>query len=87
MKSAVKMNFHVPLSGELYEELKSEAKRRGRPATAVARHAIAAWLRQARRLELHEEISAYARRRAGSVADLDPDLEVAGIDALVESEE
>ena len=87
MKNATVRNFHLPLPDELYEDLKSEAKRRGRPATAVARHAIKAWLRQRRRSELYEAIAAYARSRGGSEADLDTALEGAGIESLLRLED
>ena len=82
MKSPAIRNFHLPLPNELYEKLKEEARRRGRPATAVARQAIEDGLRERRRIELHEEIAEYARAHAGSSADLDLDLEQAGNDSL-----
>lgn len=75
-------NFHLPLPEDLYEELADEAKQAGQPATAVARHAIEAWLRQNRKLQLREEIASYARGVGGSAADLDVDLEAAAIESL-----
>jgi predicted transcriptional regulator len=80
MKSAIR-NFHLPLSEDLYARLRAEAKRRGRPATAVARGAIEEWLRHARRMEVAESISAYAAGRAGTKADLDEGFEAAGLDS------
>ena len=79
MSSAIR-NFHLPLPSKLYEQLKEEAKKRKRPATVVARGAIAAWLRQARRSEVSEAIAAYAAEYAGTKFDLDEDWEEAGLE-------
>ena len=82
MKSTGVRSFHLPLPAELYEELRAEARRRGRPATTVARQVIEDGLRSLRRQELAEEISEYARENAGTSADLDTELEAAGIESL-----
>ena len=74
MASATK-NFHLPLSAGIYEELRREAEREGRPATVVAREAIEGWLEQRRKNVLHEQIAEYAGARKGSAADLDRPLE------------
>jgi hypothetical protein len=55
------------------------------PATALAREAIDSWLRQQRRKARHAAISAYAAEVAGTDLDLDPKLELAGIEHLVET--
>jgi len=81
MKSSIR-SFHLPLPAELYEELRAEARRRGRPATVIAREAIEGSLRALRRQELAEEIAEYARACAGTAADLDADLEAVGIESL-----
>lgn len=86
MKNAKSHNFHLPLPEGLYDRLRSEARKRGRPATVVARQALEAWLRHQRRMELHEAIAAYARRQAGGSADLDAELEEAGLESLREDE-
>jgi rRNA-processing protein FCF1 len=85
MKDAMR-NFHLPLPPALYAALKKEAKKRGRPATAIARSAVESWLFRARASELHEEIASYAVKHGGSDMDLDRSLEVAGIESLLESE-
>lgn len=85
MKPATK-NFHLPLSQSLYAELQEEAKKRGRPTTVVARGAIEAWLRQVRRQEIAEGIALYAEKYAGTLADLDPAWEEAGLEAWRNSE-
>lgn len=66
----------------MYEELQAQARKRGRPATVIARQAIEYGLRERRRRELREEIAEYARRHAGTPADLDVSLEKAGIELL-----
>ncbi len=63
-------NFHVPLPKEVHDALRGEAERTGRPATALAREAIEAFLRRRRRKALHEAITAYASSRAGTDDDL-----------------
>jgi predicted DNA-binding protein len=80
-------NFHVPLPAEVHEALRGEAERTGKPATALAREAIEAFLRRRRRLALHEAITAYASGRAGTDYDLDPVLERAAIEHLLDEEE
>ncbi len=86
MKGATKRNFHLPLPADLYAQLRREAGKQGRPATVIARHAIEVWLNRTRASELREEITSYARKNAGSDADLDEALEAAGIDLLEESD-
>lgn len=78
-------NFHVPLADSTYMKLRKEAEQLGRPATELARTAIEEWLRQRRRQALHEAIASYASRNAGK-ADLDEDLERAGVEALLDEE-
>ena len=86
MKDARSRNFHLPLSEGLYDRLRQEAQRRGRPATAIAREALDVWLAEQRRMELHESIAEYARREAGSSADLDRELEESGLESLRKDE-
>jgi len=87
MKSPSIRSFHLPLPADLYEELRAEARRRGRPATTVARQVIEDGLRALRRHELAEEIAEYARENAGTSADLDAALEAAGVESLLATEE
>ncbi len=75
-------NFHLPLPDDTYEHLKAAAVRSKMPATTLAREAIDLWLRQAVRKARHEAIVAYAEGAAGTVLDLDTDLEAAGIEQL-----
>ncbi|MBI2893760.1 MAG: hypothetical protein HYY06_09425 [Deltaproteobacteria bacterium] len=76
-------NFHVPLPRVLHEALRREAALAGKPATALAREAIEAYLRRRRRIALHEAIASYAAATAGSSDDLDPALERAAIEELL----
>jgi predicted DNA-binding protein len=87
MKKSGIRSFHLPLPANLYEELRAEARRRGRPATTVARQVIEDGLRALRRQELAEEIAEYARENAGTSADLDAALEAAGVESLLATEE
>lgn len=86
MKSMAR-NFHVPLPKEVHDALRGEAERTGRPATALAREAIEAFLRRRRRIALHEAITSYANTRAGTGDDLDPMLERAAIEHMLDDEE
>ena len=80
-------NFHLPLPDKLYRDLRAEAQRSSRPATALARQAIEIWLRHRRRLIRHQGIAAYAAEHAGSVLDLDSQLEAASIEHLLATKE
>ena len=75
-------HLHIPLPEDLYRQLKEATERLHRPATQLAREAIAAWLAQERQTALHEAIRAYAEQVAGSEADLDFSLEEAAIEQL-----
>ena len=76
-------NFHVPLSDETYDRLRTTAERSKVPATALAREAIDFWLREQSRKARHDAIAVYAMESAGTSFDLDTDLEAAGIEHLV----
>jgi hypothetical protein len=78
-------NFHLPLPEQTYAQLRAEAERVQVPATALAREAIDAWLRQQMRKARHEQIAAYASGIAGTSLDLDTELEAAGIEHLVKA--
>jgi hypothetical protein len=85
MKSAQR-NFHRPLPDDLYARLRAEAERSGRPATLLARRALELWLRQRRKAARHSAICAYAAECAGTPADLDPALEAASVEYLLDEE-
>ena len=76
------VNFHLPLTPELHEQLRKEAEISGQPATTVAREALQMNLAQRRKQRLHAEIAAFAAEYGGSDLDLDKDFEQAGIEAL-----
>ncbi len=87
MKKNLWRNFHVPLSEELYKQLRAEAERSQQAATALARYAIAWWLQQRQKAALDESIRAYAAQGAGTPADVDQALEAAAVDHLLDAEE
>jgi predicted transcriptional regulator len=75
-------DFHVPLPEQVYQELKSEAESSRRSANAVAREAISQWLEARRQARLDHEVLVYAEAVAGTDADLDVELEAAGLELL-----
>lgn len=87
MGKSVLHNFHVPLPDELYKKLREEADRCNQTATALVRDAIEIWLRHRGKAALHDAIAAYAARHAGTVADLDEELEGESVEYLLAAEE
>jgi hypothetical protein len=82
MASRANVNFHLPLTPELHDQLREEAEISGQPATTVAREALRVNLALRRKQRLHAEIAAFASEHGGSDLDLDRDLERAGLKAL-----
>jgi hypothetical protein len=82
-KSEDMKNFRLPLPEKTYTPLRDAAERAQVPATALAREAIDWWLREQLRKARHDQIAAYAAEMAGTEFDLDPDLEAAGVERLV----
>ena len=82
MEGSLNRNFHLPLPDELYQALRLEAQRRRRPATALVREVLEQWLKRLQEEALHTEIAAYAAKHAGTSADLDSELEAAGVQTL-----
>ena len=78
-------NFHLPLPEQTYSRLRAEAERTQVPATALAREAIDLWLRHELRKARHQAIAAFAEEMADTNFDLDPVLELAGIEHLVKT--
>ena len=78
-------NFHLPLPELTYAQLRAEADRTQVPATTLAREAIDEWLRHQLRVARHAAIAAYAEEMAGTTADLDLELESAGIEHLLKT--
>ena len=76
-------NFHLPLPEQTYSHLRAEAERLQAPATALAREAIDWWLREQARKARRDRIAAWAAEMTGTHFDLDPDLELAGIEQLM----
>lgn len=86
MKPVATANFHLPLPNDVRDMLREEVEHSGRPATAIAREALTEWLKERRRSRLREEIAAYASACAGTPADLDEELEGAGLDLLADED-
>ena len=76
-------NFHLPLPERTWGDLRAEAERAQLPATALAREAIDWWLREQARKARRDRIAAWAAEMTGTHFDLDPDLELAGIEQLM----
>lgn len=74
-------NFHVPLPEALYLRLQKEAEERAIPATQLARKAIEAWLKARERMQIAEDIQAYAVAVAGTDEDLDREMQAAALAA------
>ncbi|MBI5483012.1 MAG: hypothetical protein HY888_00955 [Deltaproteobacteria bacterium] len=87
MKTAVAHNFHVPLPSGVYSRLRSESERQHKPATQLVKQAVEYWLEEQEKLALHEEIARYAAETAGTSDDLDEQLEVTGVEHLIDSEQ
>ena len=79
-------NFHVPLPDEVYRDLREEASRSMRPATALARQAIELWLDHRRKAARHQEIASFATEYANTRLDLDTDLEAASVEHLIRTD-
>jgi hypothetical protein len=79
MSSARAKILRVPLSPRLYEALRTTAERERRPATVVARDAIAEWLSNRRSRAVEDELRAYVAAAAGTRDDLDGPLEAASV--------
>jgi len=80
--SATLRNFHLPLPDDVYQALRDEAAAVKQPATVIARRAIETWLHERKRAAVREAIAAYAAEHAGTSADLDTELEAAGLQML-----
>ena len=82
MPDTITRNFHLPLPETVYRRLREEADRLRVPATALAREAVEARLEELLRVKLHSELAHYAKQHAGTDADLDEQLEAAGVETL-----
>jgi plasmid stability protein len=78
--------FHLPLPEDLHDALRAEASEQRRPATEILRQALESWIAVRRRERLAAQILTYAEAMAGTALDLDSELEVAGVEHLLEGE-
>lgn len=79
-------NLHVTLPEDLHVALREEAARSGRPATELAREALRDLLARRRREALSRQIAAYASHAAGTRHDMDPELEAAAVERLLDED-
>lgn len=79
-KTTRKIDVH--LDERLYQRLRAESERTGRPATRIAREAIDRYLEDARKTAVHQAIASYAVSCAGTQADLDSSLEASAVEHL-----
>jgi len=79
-------NFHLPLPEQTYEQLRAVSSRLEIPATTLAREAIDAWLRERAKEAKRQALQEYIDSVAGTVDDLDPELEAAGLAHLAAME-
>ena len=79
-------DMHVSLPTAIYARLRAESARSGQHPTVLVREAIEAWLAERDKEALHDTITGYARLAAGTPADLDPKLEGAAVDFLLDWE-
>jgi predicted DNA-binding protein len=77
-------NFHIPLPGPTYDELKDISSKIKKPATQIVRELIEYWLKERKKSQLHKEIMEFAQANAGTTLDLDKDLETIGLKHLFE---
>ena len=87
MTRPTRHNFHLPLPEGLYRRLQRESQRTGAPATRVVREALELHLRDREREAVHEGLTEYVARMAGTGVDLDEDLAEAALEALRETSE
>lgn len=80
-------NFHVPLPANTYDQLRQEAERTNQTATSIARQAIEYWLKQQKKAAQQKQLTEYVEAMAGTIYDLDPELETAGIEFMLSQEE
>jgi len=86
MTTQAKRNFHLPLPEDIYNDLRTESRRTKQPATRIARQAIENWLKARRRAELHASVANYAKKHAGSDADIDEAMEEMAAEHLINSQ-
>ncbi len=76
-------NCHIPIPDDVYFQLRVESKRDGQPITVLVRRAVVRWLAERKKAAIHDSITAYARKFAGTDADLDPSLEASSVEHLL----
>lgn len=88
MPSKSTHKIQISLSDDLFDKLRTEAELAQRSTAEIILQAIDVWFRQKHDRktsdDLSAEIAAYVTENAGTEFDLDPTLETAGIECLLE---
>ncbi len=87
MSSEAITKLELELDGDVWGMLHDEAIRTGRPTVSLASDVVTKWVRERQRQRVAQEIAEFAAAHAGSELDLDPKLEAAALDVLVEDEQ
>ncbi len=74
--------IHIPLSKELYEWLKEEAKRSRQPATVIAREALESRRKAQQKKQREADLEAFIEANAGTEWDYDPAVGEASLESL-----
>jgi len=74
--------LNLPLPEAMHAAVFREAKRRRVPATRLVRSILSDWLAAQAREREADAIRRFAETHGGSAADLDPELEAAGLELI-----
>lgn len=77
--------MRVPLSTELHASLQQISSAVGKPATVIAREAIEEHLKRLQKIIVDQSIQRWAMKVSGTDLELDPELEQAAVDFLVQT--
>ena len=75
-------SMHIPLPTQWHEKLTQLAKENKTSATELVRNAIAQFLKEQERKNVHSAIVSFAQEYAGTEFDLDYELEEASLESL-----
>lgn len=84
MSSEAVTKLELSLEGDVWNMLRDEAVRSGRPTDSLACDVVSNWVRERHRQRVAQEIAEFAAAHAGSDLDLDRDLESASLQVLRE---
>ncbi len=76
--------LNLPLPAEMHKALFKESREMGVPTTRLVRSVLEEWLRERLHARQKDQIRRYAEKWGGTRADLDSELEAAGIEELLQ---